>query len=80
MTRFWDGRTDSQTDGRSDCTPRPAFAFGDAGKNSILLIQFSSATALKQLKRISCNVVIKYDKLCTCTCSQEILISFCYGS
>ena len=29
MTRFWDGRTD----GRSDCTPRPAFAFGDAGKN-----------------------------------------------
>ena len=32
MTRFWDGRTDRQTDGRSDCTPRPAFAFGDAGK------------------------------------------------
>ena len=29
MTRFWDGRTD----GRSDCTPRPSFAFGDAGKN-----------------------------------------------
>ena len=29
MTRFWDGRTD----GRSDPTPRPAFAFGDAGKN-----------------------------------------------
>ena len=29
MTRFWDGRTD----GRSDCTPRPAFAFGNAGKN-----------------------------------------------
>ena len=28
MTRFWDGRTD----GPSDCTPRPAFAFGDAGK------------------------------------------------
>ena len=37
MTRFWDGRTDrqtdGQTDGQSDCTPRPAFAFGDAGKN-----------------------------------------------
>ena len=33
MTRFL-GRTDGQTDGRSDCTPRPAFAFGDAGKNS----------------------------------------------
>ena len=33
MTRFWDGRTDRRTDGRSDCTPRPAFAFGDAGKN-----------------------------------------------
>ena len=27
------GRTDGWTDGRSDCTPRPAFAFGDAGKN-----------------------------------------------
>ena len=25
MTRFWDGR--------SDCTPRPALAFGDPGKN-----------------------------------------------
>ena len=38
MTRFWDGRTEGQTDGRtdgwSDCTPRPAFAFGDAGKKS----------------------------------------------
>ena len=33
MTRFWDGRTDRQTYGRSDCIPRPAFAFGDAGKN-----------------------------------------------
>ena len=33
MTRFWDGRTDRQTDGQSDCTPRPAFAFGDPGKN-----------------------------------------------
>ena len=28
-----DGRTDGRTDGQSDCTPRPAFAFGDAGKN-----------------------------------------------
>ena len=37
MTRFWDGRMDRRTyrrtDRRSDCTPRPAFAFGDAGKN-----------------------------------------------
>ena len=32
MTRFWDGRTD----GRSNCTPRPAFAFGDAGKNRVI--------------------------------------------
>ena len=32
MTRFWDGQTDGRTAGRSDCTPRPAFAFGDAGK------------------------------------------------
>ena len=30
MTRFWDGRTD----GRSDPTPRPAFAFGDTGKKT----------------------------------------------
>ena len=29
MTRFWDGRTD----GRSNPTSRPAFTFGDAGKN-----------------------------------------------
>ena len=34
MTRFWDAWTDGQTDGQSDCTPRPAFAFGDAGKNT----------------------------------------------
>ena len=33
MTRFWDEQTDGRTDGWSDCTPRPAFAFGDAGKN-----------------------------------------------
>ena len=33
MTRFLDGQTDGRTDGRNDCTPRPAFAFGDAGKN-----------------------------------------------
>ena len=32
MTRFWDRRTD----GRSDPTPRPAFAFGDAGKKSVI--------------------------------------------
>ena len=25
---------DGQTDRQSDCTPRPAFAFGDAGKNA----------------------------------------------
>ena len=33
MTRFWDGQMDRRTDRRNDCTPRPAFAFGDAGKN-----------------------------------------------
>ena len=27
------GQTDRQTDGQTDCTPRPAFAFGDACKN-----------------------------------------------
>ena len=26
-------QTDGRTDGGSDCTPRPAFAFGDAGNN-----------------------------------------------
>ena len=31
--RWQEFGTDGQTDGRSDCTPRPAFAFGDAGKN-----------------------------------------------
>ena len=32
---WWqDFGTDGRTDGRSDQTPRPAFAFGDAGKNS----------------------------------------------
>ena len=36
MTRFWDGQTDRRTDGRSDCTARPAFAFGDAGKKTVL--------------------------------------------
>ena len=36
MTRFWDGRTDG-LDGWSDCTLRPAFAFGDAGKNTVLI-------------------------------------------
>ena len=28
MTRFWDGQTDP--------TPRPAFAFGDAGKKHMI--------------------------------------------
>ena len=37
MTRFWDGRTD----GRSDCTPRPAFAFGDAGKKNLIQVEKS---------------------------------------
>ena len=31
--RWQDFGTDRRTDGRSDCTPRPAFAFGDAGIN-----------------------------------------------
>ena len=39
MTRFWDGRTDGQTDG-VDCTPRPAFAFGDAGNKNWLAPSF----------------------------------------
>ena len=39
MTRFWDGRTDGRRDGRGDPTPRPAFAFGDAGKKCIICDQ-----------------------------------------
>ena len=34
--RWQDFGTDGQTDGQSDCTPRPAFAFGAAGKNKYL--------------------------------------------
>ena len=40
--RWQDFGTDGRTDGRSDCTPRPAFAFGDAGKNVALLILVNS--------------------------------------
>ena len=42
--RWQDFGTDRQTDGRSDCTPRPAFAFGDAGKNppKLLTAQYIS--------------------------------------
>ena len=42
MTRFWDGRTDGRTDGWSDPTPRPAFAFGEAGKNKKYILTLSS--------------------------------------
>ena len=47
MTRFWDGRIDGRTDRWSDCTPRPAFAFGDAGKNQSDLASASSYTNLE---------------------------------
>ena len=33
--QWQDFGTDGRTDGRSDPTPGPAFAFGDAGKNYI---------------------------------------------
>ena len=56
MTRFWDGRTD----GRSDCTPRPAFAFGDAGENVKSLRQqqrprtnFDQKSLLEPLAQVS---------------------------
>ena len=38
--RWQDFGTDGRTDGRSDCTPRPAFAFGDAGKKGIAIFSF----------------------------------------
>ena len=57
MTRFWDGRTDGQTDGRtdggSDCTPRPAFAFGDAGKKGMTLCQASNSLTSNLYKQIN---------------------------
>ena len=34
--RWQDFGTDGRTDGRSDCSHRPAFAFGDAGKNKTI--------------------------------------------
>ena len=38
-SRGQDFGTDGWTDGRSDCTPRPAFAFGDTGKNDLYMTQ-----------------------------------------
>ena len=34
MTRFWDGRTDGQTDGRVTALLDLCFAFGNAGKKN----------------------------------------------
>ena len=47
--RWQDFGTDGRTDGRSDCTPRPAFAFGDAGKNPVSLMKKNSIINIKQL-------------------------------
>ena len=41
-----DGQTDGLTDGQSDPTPRPAFAFGDAGKNN-----YNKKTCIVQYER-----------------------------
>ena len=46
MTRFWDG----QTDRRSDCTPKPAFAFGDAGKKRARNLEQKILEAQKEKK------------------------------
>ena len=35
--RLQDFGTDGRTDGRSECTPRPAFAFGDASNKTVKL-------------------------------------------
>ena len=32
------GRTDGRTDRRSDCTPRPVFVFGNAGKKGRIVL------------------------------------------
>ena len=76
MTRFWDGRTD----GQSDCTPRPAFAFGDAGKNQISTPKFSIKTphlpplSMVEFKtgQIFLYIILEvninvFRQICTCT-------------
>ena len=54
--RWQDFGTDGRTDGRSDCTPRTAFAFGDAGKKkesdislNLITIQQDAAEAEAEL-------------------------------
>ena len=47
MTRFWDGRTN----GRSDCTPRPTFAFGDTGKNSKKIYDFTQQSVIFKIHK-----------------------------
>ena len=56
MTRFWDGRTNGWTDGWSDCTPRPAFAFSDAGKNIWHFSDFSCQIAHKLWRFINHDI------------------------
>ena len=58
--RWQDFGTDGRTDGRSDCTPRPAFAFGDAGKNVISIRHFWVKLYLKRKQ----NQYYNLNKIC----------------
>ena len=48
--RLQDFGTGGRTDGRSDPTPRPAFAFGDAGKNYSVLKFKSGFQTMKTIE------------------------------
>ena len=48
--RWQDFGTDGRTDGRSDCTPKPAFAFGDAGKKRARNLEQKILEAQKEKK------------------------------
>ena len=67
MTRFWDGRTDGRTDRRSACTPRPAFAFGDAGKK--YFVHILDAMFQPSPSNLSFNkTCLKFKYLCSICC------------
>ena len=65
MPRVWERQTDGRTDGRSDCTPRPAFAFGDAGKNR-------SLTFVRLTIYVFTSIYKTSSKSCDKDCSSEV--------
>ena len=56
MTRFWDGRTD----GRSDSTPRPAFAVGDAGKKHENKFRIRTVSSLVKINHCFVSKKVEY--------------------